>query len=54
MAPKCPHCKVGLWERSRGRQEPYGYWAVFECKISRCAACKGRCRHIEKAFRSTR
>jgi uncharacterized protein YbaR (Trm112 family) len=52
--PSCPHCKVKLWIKKRERQEPMGYWAVFECKTIRCPVCKGRCTHVEKAFVETR
>jgi hypothetical protein len=51
--PTCPHCRVGLWEKSREKREQYGYWGVFECKISRCSTCKGKCTHIAKEFVST-
>ncbi|WP_329136592.1 hypothetical protein [Streptomyces sp. NBC_00670] len=51
--PTCPHCHVGLWEKSREKQERYGYWGVFECKISRCSTCRGKCTHVVKEFVST-
>jgi hypothetical protein len=51
--PTC-HCGVPMYEKSKGRQEPYGYWAVFECKTVRCATCGGPFRNTVKEFVQTR
>jgi hypothetical protein len=51
--PYC-HCGVPMYEKSRGRQELRGYWAVFECKTIHCPKCgNGRCRNIIKEFVET-
>jgi len=44
--PKCPHCNVGMWlyETVQKADGPYGR---YECRISHCSTCNGRCTHKE-------
>lgn len=43
MAPKRPHCGVGMWlyETFQKLDGPYGR---YECKTQQCPRCNGRCR----------
>lgn len=43
MAPKCPHCGVGMWlyETVKKLDGPYGR---YECKTQHCPHCDGRSR----------